>query len=105
MFSPHHYTLYSLSILYRLWSQLYLQEERKEWTGQPCHNPCRVWYWKKGNEKNREDPRTKDTEHANGTTGVNFSNEKRVRVWCFIKDHGLDEETQALTEERKAQDV
>ena len=51
------YTLYSLSILYRLWSQLYLQEERKEWTGQPCHNPCRVWYWAKGNEKNREDPR------------------------------------------------
>ena len=46
---------------------MYLQEERKEWTGQPCHNPCRVWYWAKGNEKNREDPRIptdKDIEHA-----------------------------------------
>ena len=29
--------------------------------------------------------------------------EKRVRVWCFIKEHGLDEEAQALTEERTSE--
>ena len=42
---------------------------------------------------------------TNGSAGVNYSNEKRLRVWCFIKKHGLDEETQARSEERKAQDA
>ena len=60
MFSPHHYTLYSLSILYRLWSQLYLKEEKKEWMGQPSQNPLRIG----GREKNREDPRVPTVEHA-----------------------------------------
>ena len=31
--------------------------------------------------------------------------EKRVRVWCFIKEHGLDEETRTRSDERKAQDA
>ena len=41
----------------------------EEWTGKPSHNPFYLWYWAKGNEKHREDPRTKepskkDIQHA-----------------------------------------
>ena len=46
---------------------MYLQEERKKWTGAPSNNPYCQWYW--GNEKNREDPRVprvsvEDAKHA-----------------------------------------
>ena len=33
------------------------------------------------------------------------SRDKRVRVWLFIKEHGLDEETRRHSDERKAQDA
>ena len=35
----------------------------------------------------------------------NLDHDMRVRLWLFIKDHGLDEETKARSKERKAQDV
>ena len=48
---------------------MYFEVDGEEWTGIPSHNPFYLWYWAKGNEKNREDPRTKepskkDIEHA-----------------------------------------
>ena len=35
----------------------------------------------------------------------NWKHDKRVRVWLFIKEHGLDEETRTRSDERKAQDA
>ena len=55
--------------------------------------------------EDEEEESSEEEELSNGSHEVRYTYEKRVRVWCFIKEHGLDEEIQTLTEERKAQDV
>ena len=53
--------------------------------------------------EDEEEESSEEEELSNGSHEVRYTYEKRARVWCFIKEHGLDEETQALTEERTSE--